>query len=87
MNLGRFGDVVVGTAGDVAGSVVDPRQGLKQLRSARSARTGLVLAAGVVLGYLAARARRGPDRPADTSTGTGTDPTRAGSGFVARRNG
>ncbi|RKN52143.1 hypothetical protein D7193_26675 [Micromonospora costi] len=61
MNLRRLGDVVVGTAGDVAGGVVDPRRGLDQLRSALSARTGVALAAGLVVGFLAARSRRPPD--------------------------
>ncbi|WFE35162.1 hypothetical protein [Micromonospora sp. WMMD975] len=58
MDRGRFGDVVVGAAGDVAGSVVDPKAGLGRLRAAVSARTFVTLAAGVVLGYLAARSMR-----------------------------
>ncbi|MEV0809840.1 hypothetical protein [Micromonospora sp. NPDC050200] len=55
---GRFGDVVVGAAGDVAGTVVDPRQGLSKLRAALSGRAAVMLAAGLALGYLFARSRR-----------------------------
>ncbi|MEU5943000.1 hypothetical protein ABZ807_28395 [Micromonospora sp. NPDC047548] len=57
---GRFGDVLVGTAGDMAGTVVDPRQGLSKLRSALSGRAAVMLAAGLALGYLVARSRRAP---------------------------
>ena len=34
MNFGKLGDLAVGTAGDVAGSVVDPKTGLGRIRSA-----------------------------------------------------
>ncbi|MEU4660422.1 hypothetical protein AB0F83_01565 [Micromonospora chalcea] len=57
MNLGRLGDVVVGTAGDVAGSVVDPKAGLGKLRSAVTPRAVVLLGAGLFLGYLVARSR------------------------------
>ncbi|MFI7427675.1 hypothetical protein ACIBPB_11885 [Micromonospora sp. NPDC049836] len=57
MNLGKLGDVVVGTAGDVAGSVVDPKAGLGRLRAAVTPRGMATLAAGLLLGYLVARSR------------------------------
>jgi hypothetical protein len=59
VNLGKLGDVVVGTAGDVAGSVVDPKAGVGKLRSAITPRVVVTLAAGLLLGYLWARSRRG----------------------------
>ncbi|MFI6231221.1 hypothetical protein ACIBCR_28390 [Micromonospora echinospora] len=58
MNLSRLGDMVVGTAGDVAGSVVDPRAGLGKLRSAVSPRSVVTLTAGLLVGFLLARSRR-----------------------------
>ncbi len=58
MNLGKLGDVAVGTAGDVAGSVVDPKAGAGKLRSAVRPRAVVTLAAGLCLGYLLARSRR-----------------------------
>ncbi|KAB1916263.1 hypothetical protein [Micromonospora sp. AMSO31t] len=58
MNLGKLGDVLVGTAGDVAGSVVDPRAGLGRLRSAVGPRAAVTLAAGLLLGYLMAQSWR-----------------------------
>ncbi|WP_416904352.1 hypothetical protein [Micromonospora echinospora] len=58
MKPGKLGDVVVGTAGDVAGTVVDPRAGLGKLRSAVTARSVVTLAAGLLLGFLLARSRR-----------------------------
>ncbi|WFE39836.1 hypothetical protein [Micromonospora sp. WMMD998] len=57
MNLGKLGDVVVGTAGDVAGSVVDPKAGLGKLRAAVTPRAMVLLGGGLFLGYLVARAR------------------------------
>ncbi|MDM4719298.1 hypothetical protein QTQ03_06685 [Micromonospora sp. WMMA1363] len=57
MNMGRLSDVLVGAAGDVAGTVVDPRAGLGRLRAAASASGMLTLTAGLLLGYLAARSR------------------------------
>ncbi|WP_406045655.1 hypothetical protein OG799_14960 [Micromonospora sp. NBC_00898] len=58
MNGGRLGDALVGAAGNVAGTVVDPRQGLSHLRAALSGRTLVTVAAGLVVGYLLARSRR-----------------------------
>ncbi|WBB71370.1 hypothetical protein O7602_16540 [Micromonospora sp. WMMD1128] len=58
MERGRFGDVVVGAAGDVAGSVVDPKAGLGRLRSVVTARGLVTLTAGALLGYFAARSIR-----------------------------
>ncbi|MFI6133798.1 hypothetical protein [Micromonospora sp. NPDC051141] len=58
MDRGRLGDVVVGAAGDVAGSVVDPRAGVSRLRSAMTARGVAMLSVGALLGYLAARSMR-----------------------------
>ncbi|GIJ26393.1 hypothetical protein Vqi01_15550 [Micromonospora qiuiae] len=58
MNLGKLGDVAVGAAGDVAGSVVDPKAGAVRLRSAVTPRAVVMLAAGLFLGYLLARSRR-----------------------------
>ncbi|TDC00302.1 hypothetical protein E1091_05155 [Micromonospora fluostatini] len=57
MERGRFGDVVVGTAGDVAGGVVDPKAALGKVRATTGPRTLLALAAGLALGYLLARSR------------------------------
>ncbi|WKT97353.1 hypothetical protein Q2K19_24720 [Micromonospora soli] len=56
--MGRMGDVLVGAAGDVAGAVVDPRQGLSRLRAAGPARALVTAGAGLVIGYLVARSRR-----------------------------
>ncbi|MEV0156371.1 hypothetical protein AB0H57_21965 [Micromonospora sp. NPDC050686] len=50
-------DVAVGAAGDVAGAVVDPRQGLRRLRGTVGG-SALPLGVGLVLGFLLARARR-----------------------------
>ncbi|MFC4149964.1 hypothetical protein ACFO0M_27240 [Micromonospora mangrovi] len=58
MNFGELGDVAVGAAGDVAGSVVDPKAGLGKLRSAVAPRAMVTLAVGLLLGYLVARSRR-----------------------------
>ncbi len=58
MNVGRLGDVMVGAAGDAAGTVVDPGTGLRKLRSVLSVRAVASLAAGVLLGYLVARSLR-----------------------------
>ncbi|MEV0001702.1 hypothetical protein AB0H28_05365 [Micromonospora sp. NPDC050980] len=57
MNLGKLGDVVVGTAGDVAGSVVDPKAGLGKLRAAVTPRAVVLVGGGLLLGYLVARSR------------------------------
>ncbi|PSK66631.1 hypothetical protein B0E53_01431 [Micromonospora sp. MH33] len=58
MNFGKLGDLAVGTAGDAAGSVVDPKAALGRLRSAVTPRTVVTLTAGLLLGYLVARPRR-----------------------------
>ncbi|WP_168215322.1 hypothetical protein [Micromonospora sp. MH33] len=58
MNIGRLGDVAVGTAGDIAGAVVDPRAGFGRLRSAVTPRSVALLAGGLLLGYLLSRRRR-----------------------------
>ncbi|MFI2651429.1 hypothetical protein [Micromonospora fulviviridis] len=58
MNIGRLGDVAVGAAGDIAGAVVDPRAGLGRLRSAVTPRSLVLLAGGLLLGYLLSRRRR-----------------------------
>jgi hypothetical protein len=58
VNLGKLGDVVVGAAGDVAGTVVDPRAGLGRLRAAVTPRAVVMLTAGLLLGFLLARSRR-----------------------------
>lgn len=58
MNLDKLGDMVAGTAGDVAGSVVDPKAGLGRLRSALTPRGVVTLIAGAFLGYLVARSTR-----------------------------
>lgn len=55
--MGRFGDVLVGAAGNVAGTVVDPRAGFGRLRSAMSPRVVVAVTAGLVIGCLVARAR------------------------------
>ncbi|MEU8264043.1 hypothetical protein AB0C02_25900 [Micromonospora sp. NPDC048999] len=57
---GRLGDLAVGTAGDIAGTVVDPRQGLGKLRSVVTVRALVAGAAGLAVGFLLARSvRRG----------------------------
>ncbi|SBT45873.1 hypothetical protein GA0070621_2454 [Micromonospora narathiwatensis] len=58
MRTDRLSDIVVGAAGNVAGAVVDPRQGLSRLRSAVSTRKVITVAAGLVVGFLLARAGR-----------------------------
>lgn len=58
MGSSNWSDKVVGFAGSVAGSMVDPRQGLATLRSARPARTGAMVTVALVAGYLFARSRR-----------------------------
>ncbi|MBQ1016822.1 hypothetical protein KBX71_02965 [Micromonospora sp. D93] len=58
MNLGKVGDMVVGTAGDLAGAVVDPRAGMGKLRSALTSRAVITLTAGLLVGYLVARSKR-----------------------------
>lgn len=59
MVKGRLGDVVVGTIGDAAATVADPRQGWGQLR--RKALSPAVVGFGValVVGYLLGRRRAG----------------------------
>lgn len=59
MKRGRIDDVIVGKIGDVAGTVVDPRQGLSHLKSAVSGKTLTLVLAGVAVGLLLARRRRG----------------------------
>ncbi|MCI4061304.1 hypothetical protein MRQ36_01430 [Micromonospora sp. R77] len=54
-NLDRLGDVAVGAAGDVAGTVVDPKAGLGKLRAAVTPRALMLLAAGLLCGYPVAR--------------------------------
>lgn len=58
MNTDRLGDLVVGVAGDVAGTVMDPRAGLTKLRSMVTGRTLITVAAGLAVGFLLARSRR-----------------------------
>ncbi|MEV6367810.1 hypothetical protein D7147_06550 [Micromonospora musae] len=55
VHLGRLGDLLVGTVGDAAASVADARRGLRRRPLPAG---GLVLAAGLLAGYLIARARR-----------------------------
>ncbi|MEU6206491.1 hypothetical protein ABZ814_23250 [Micromonospora musae] len=56
VHLGRLGDLLVGTVGDAAASVADARRGLRHRPLATG--SGLVLAAGLLAGYLIVRARR-----------------------------
>ncbi|SCF09538.1 hypothetical protein GA0074695_3436 [Micromonospora viridifaciens] len=58
MNTDRLSDMVVGTAGDIAASFVDPRQGLNKLRSVVTPRALVAVAAGLVVGFLLARSGR-----------------------------
>lgn len=58
MNTDRLSDLVVGAAGDVAGTVVDPRAGLTRLRLMITGRTLITAAAGLAVGFLLARSRR-----------------------------
>lgn len=58
INLSRLGDVLVGTAGDLAGTVADPREGFGKLRSVLSIRVVTTVGLGLLLGYALARSRR-----------------------------
>ncbi len=58
MKTDRLGDLVVGTAGDIAGAFVDPRQGLSKLRSVVTVRALVAVTAGLVVGFLLARSGR-----------------------------
>jgi hypothetical protein len=58
MNVSRMSDVLVGAAGNVAGAVVDPREGITRLRAAVTGRALATAAAGLIIGYLAARVGR-----------------------------
>ncbi|MFG2052577.1 hypothetical protein ACGFI9_00980 [Micromonospora sp. NPDC048930] len=58
MNTDRLSDLVVGVAGDVAGTVVDPRAGLARLRAVITPRALITVAAGLAVGFLLVRARR-----------------------------
>ncbi|MFC0005563.1 hypothetical protein [Micromonospora siamensis] len=58
MNLGKLSDAAVGTVGNLAGGVVDPKAGLGKLRAAVTPGRAVTLAAGLLLGYLVARSRR-----------------------------
>jgi hypothetical protein len=53
MSDGKVGDLVTGAIGTAAGTVVDPKQGVRQLRS--HATVPVLIAVGVVLGYLLGR--------------------------------
>ncbi|MFY1670109.1 hypothetical protein ACN27G_09130 [Plantactinospora sp. WMMB334] len=53
MSHGRVGDLVTGAAGTAAGTAVDPKQGLRQLRGQMVAPA--LVAFGVLLGYLLGR--------------------------------
>lgn len=55
MAHGRLGDTATGVVGDAAGTVVDPKEGLRRL-SGEQAGTALVVAAvALVVGYLIGR--------------------------------
>lgn len=58
MKPDRISDVLIGAAGDVAGTVVDPRMGLARLRSVANGRAAVIVAVGVIAGFLLARYRR-----------------------------
>jgi hypothetical protein len=58
MDRNSITDAAVGAVGSAAGAVVDPAQGLRVLRSARSTRLLAVAAAGLAVGYLVGRRRR-----------------------------
>ncbi|MFG1953854.1 hypothetical protein [Micromonospora sp. NPDC048830] len=58
MNRGRIGDMAVSAAGNVAGAMVDPRQGLTKLRSVVTVRSLVAAAAGAAVGFLVLRATR-----------------------------
>jgi hypothetical protein len=75
MNLGRIGELAVRVAGNVAGTVVEPRQGLARLRSVLTGRTVVAGAVGVGVGWLLlwAAHRRGDRRP--TRSGAQMDET------------
>ncbi|MFC6020902.1 hypothetical protein ACFP2T_32620 [Plantactinospora solaniradicis] len=53
MSDGRVGDLVTGVIGTAAGTVVDPKQGIRQVRSHLT--VPVLIAVGVVVGYLLGR--------------------------------
>ena len=55
MARGRFGDVVVGTIGDAAGAVVDPKQAWAQVKSKSIWPAALAVGVALVGGYLLGR--------------------------------
>lgn len=57
MSDGRVGDLATGAIGTAAGTVVDPRQGLRQLRNHST--VPILIALGVVVGYLLGRRMHG----------------------------
>ncbi|MEU5946798.1 hypothetical protein ABZ793_14700 [Micromonospora sp. NPDC047465] len=59
MKRSRIDDVIVGGIGDAAGTLVDPRRGLGQLKSSVSGKQIALVLAGLVLGLLISRRRRG----------------------------
>ncbi|MGR6318803.1 hypothetical protein Q2K19_31990 [Micromonospora soli] len=50
--------MLVGTAGDLAGTVVDPREGFGKVCSVLSIRVVTTVGLGLLLGYALARSRR-----------------------------
>ncbi|MFG3701195.1 MYXO-CTERM sorting domain-containing protein [Micromonospora sp. NPDC047620] len=59
MKRSRIDDAIVGTIGDAAGTLVDPRRGLGQLKSSVSGKPIALVLAGLFLGLLISRRRRG----------------------------
>ncbi|MBE1491909.1 hypothetical protein [Plantactinospora soyae] len=53
MSDGRVGDLATGVIGTAAGTVVDPRQGIRQIRSHST--VPVLVAVGVLVGYLIGR--------------------------------
>ncbi|GIG88372.1 hypothetical protein [Plantactinospora endophytica] len=53
MSHGRIGDAVTGAAGAAAGTVVDPKRGVRALRGQLT--VPALVAFGVLLGYLLGR--------------------------------
>ncbi|ASW55234.1 hypothetical protein [Plantactinospora sp. KBS50] len=59
MTRERLADTVVGTIGDAAGTVVDPKEGLSQARRKASVPTAALVGIALIVGYLLGRRARG----------------------------
>ena len=58
MTRGRLGDMATGAIGDAAGTVMDPKQGLRRMRGASTAPALVAAVIALVVGYLLGRRSR-----------------------------